>query len=73
MVCKSFKLLPLPFIIDQLAFKDESDYSEFLKNNGLEQLEQFTSEDKLDCSKAKFIVEGVRGKKFKKIDIKGQI
>lgn len=73
MVCKSFKLLPLSFVIDQLAFKDKIDYSDFLKNNGLEQLDQFTTEDKLDCSKAKFIVEGVRGKKFKKIDIKGQI
>ncbi|ODV88209.1 hypothetical protein CANARDRAFT_181499, partial [[Candida] arabinofermentans NRRL YB-2248] len=71
-ICRSYKKIVLGFIKENLLFDHEDDLLKFLRDHELEQFVLQESVAFFDCSKSRFIVEALREKIYKKIDIKGQ-
>ena len=71
-VCKGYKQLTLLYLQEILCKETEDDLKVFLRSNSLDGFILVESSS-FDCHRARFTVEDIRSRMFRKVDIKGQV
>ena len=71
-VCKGYKQLAVSYLREILCKENEEDLRVFLENNNL-QMFVVEESSSFDCHRARFTVEELRSRMFRKVDIKGQV